>query len=145
MKLQIGSYARGFFIMRRKLVSLIVLLSLVTGMLALPVQASAQSGCSQFYTVQRGDNLYRIALRFGTSYSALASLNGITNPNWIYSGMVLCVRSGTVSGGTYIVQPGDTLYRIARNYGVNMYTLAQANAIYNFNLIYVGQRLVIPA
>lgn len=131
--------------MRRKLVSLIVVLSLITGILALPVQASAQSGCSEFYTVQRGDNLYRIALRYGTSVAALSSLNGIANPNWIYWGMVLCVRSGPVSGGTYVVQPGDTLYRIARNYGVNMYTLAQVNAIYNYNLIYVGQRLVIPA
>jgi LysM repeat protein len=131
--------------MRRKLVSLVVLLSLVTGIFALPIQASAQSGCSEFYTVQPGDNLYRIALRYGTSYTALASLNGLSNPNWIYWGMVLCVRSAPVSNGTYTVQPGDTLYRIARNYGVNMYTLAQVNAIYNINIIYVGQRLVIPA
>ncbi len=45
---------------------------------------------------------------------------------------------------TYIVQPGDTLYRIARAFGVTPEAIAAANNIFNFNLIYVGQRLVIP-
>jgi|GEM_PF-3376609 len=47
-------------------------------------------------------------------------------------------------GRTYVVQYGDTLAIIARRYGVNLYALAQANGIYNINLIYAGQRLRIP-
>lgn len=48
------------------------------------------------------------------------------------------------SGQIYVVQRGDTLFRIARRFGVNLYALAAANGITNVNRIYAGQRLVIP-
>ena len=44
----------------------------------------------------------------------------------------------------HIVQPGQTLFSIARWYGVDVWALARANNIVNPNWIYVGQRLVIP-
>ena len=44
----------------------------------------------------------------------------------------------------YVVQRGDTLARIAARYGVTVSALASANGIRNPNLIYTGQRLVIP-
>lgn len=48
-------------------------------------------------------------------------------------------------GGTvHVVQAGDTLYSIARRYRVTVDAIAAANGIVNPNLIYVGQRLVIP-
>lgn len=45
---------------------------------------------------------------------------------------------------TYVVQPGDTLYRIAQRYGTNVPTLAGMNNLADPNYIYVGQRLIIP-
>ena len=45
----------------------------------------------------------------------------------------------------YIVQPGDTLYSIARRYGVRLENLAAYNGIINPNRIYVGQQIRIPA
>ncbi len=45
---------------------------------------------------------------------------------------------------THVVQPGENLFRIALNYGVNMYAVAQLNGITNLTLIYVGQVLLIP-
>ncbi len=44
----------------------------------------------------------------------------------------------------HVVQPGETLGSIAQRYGVNVYTVAAANGISNINVIYAGQRLVIP-
>jgi nucleoid-associated protein YgaU len=41
------------------------------------------------YTVQSGDTLYRIAVRFGTTVSVLASINGLSNPNMIQVGQVI--------------------------------------------------------
>jgi len=49
------------------------------------------------------------------------------------------------AGIVHVVQRGETLYSIARRYGVDMWTLARANGITNPNRIYVGQRIVIPA
>ena len=43
------------------------------------------------HVVQRGETLTRIALRYGTSWRVLASLNGLTNPNLIYVGQRLRV------------------------------------------------------
>lgn len=56
-------------------------------------------------------------------------------------------NNGT-SGGTtrtYTVVPGDTLWKISQTYGVDMNRIAAVNNIWNYNLIYVGQQLLIPA
>lgn len=46
----------------------------------------------------------------------------------------------------HIVQPGDTLWRIAQSYGVDINVLIAANPdIKNPNLIQTGQKIVIPA
>lgn len=44
----------------------------------------------------------------------------------------------------YVVAQGDRLYRIALRFGIAVSKLAAANGISNYNLIYPGQRLVIP-
>jgi LysM repeat protein len=48
-------------------------------------------------------------------------------------------------GQTHVVQPGENLFRIALRYGVSIQALATINGIVNPAMIYVGQRLVIPA
>lgn len=49
------------------------------------------------------------------------------------------------SGGTYIVQPGDTMSAIARRFGVSLQALIAANPqITNPNVIFPGQTLNIP-
>ena len=46
---------------------------------------------------------------------------------------------------TYTVMPGDTMWRIARNYGIRLEELAAANPqITNINLIFPGQTITIP-
>jgi nucleoid-associated protein YgaU len=47
---------------------------------------------AQFYTVVRGDTLFKIATRYGTTVTALQQLNNIWNPNWIYAGQVLRIQ-----------------------------------------------------
>jgi len=46
---------------------------------------------------------------------------------------------------TYTVKKGDTLWSIAKNYGTTWQKLQQANKLNNANLIYPGQKLVIPS
>lgn len=106
------------------------------------------------HTVQAGENLFRIALRYGLSVDELAKANGITNPARIYVGQVLEIPSGgpgsppqPPSGGgerTHVVQPGENLFRIALKYNYDQYYLARYNGIENPALIYVGQVIRIP-
>ena len=118
-----------------------------------PVAAPAPVSAGGSYTVQRGDTLWSIARRFGTTVGRLASLNGIQNPSLIYPGQVLRLPghagSGTVgaSGGpiTYTVRRGDTLWAIARRFGTTVSALAAENGIQNPSLIYPGQVLRVGA
>lgn len=99
----------------------------------------------QIYIVQKGDTLSGIASRFGTTYQELARINGLGNPNLIYAGQRLKVPDTGGSQIVYTVQPGDTLSGIAQNYGVSVSALAALNGIANPNLIYAGERLMIPS
>ncbi len=49
------------------------------------------------------------------------------------------------AAGTYVVQPGDTLFSIAARFRVSISELATINRIYDVNAIYVGQVLSLPA
>ena len=57
----------------------------------------------------------------------------------------LLAYQNTSTSKTYTVKSGDTLYSIARAYGVTVSALAAVNNITNYNLISVGQVLVIPS
>lgn len=105
-----------------------------------PIQAPAVGT----YTVRSGDTLSSIAAKFGTSYQALAGLNGIANPNLIYVGQVLRVNgSASNSSVYYTVRAGDNLSAIASRYGTSYQSIASLNGLANPNLIYVGQTLKI--
>lgn len=47
-------------------------------------------------------------------------------------------------GVTYLVRPGDNLFRIALNHGTTMQAIAAVNGIYNYALVYAGSVLTIP-
>lgn len=104
-----------------------------------------QSTVTSTYVVQSGDTLSGIASKFGTNYQTLASLNGISNPNWIYVGQVLKVTGSASASGSvyYTVRAGDNLSAIASRYGTSYQSIASLNGLANPNLIFAGQTLKI--
>lgn len=56
------------------------------------INGTASTSSAVYYTVKSGDTLSAIANRYGTTYTAIAKLNGISNPNKIYAGQKLRVK-----------------------------------------------------
>ena len=134
-------------VLRRTLTALI--LAVLLAALVLPAAVQAQGVT---HVVQRGENLSRIAARYGTTVQAIMSANGLGNPNFIWVGQRLAIpgtggggsSGGGGGGGVHVVQRGETLYSIARRYGTTTAALVSANGLRNANFIYAGQRLTIP-
>ncbi|MGB9802583.1 MAG: LysM peptidoglycan-binding domain-containing protein [Desulfofundulus sp.] len=111
------------------------------------------------HTVAPGETLYQLSLRYGTTVEALQTANGLYGP-LIHPGQVLVIPGSTKVGtthstpvkgesagagvGRYIVRPGDSLYLIAKRYGLHESSLKEANNL-SSDLIFPGQVLVIPA
>jgi LysM repeat protein len=134
--------------------------------------SSASTGtCPPTYTVQSGDNLFRIALKFNLTVAQLAAANGIANANFIIVGTVLkipgCGSSSApaptavpgASGGVkpqagdtvatngdilHTVKSGENLYRIALSYGLSWLADATYNGNTSPDQLVVGQVIHIP-
>jgi N-acetylmuramoyl-L-alanine amidase len=118
----------------------------------------ASTSTSGAYVVQPGDTLSAIAARAGVSVNSLAAANGL-NPNaFLLIGTVLhlsgsSASSGTVvpasdtagSGGSYVVQAGDTLSAIAARSGTTVDALASANGVDPNHYLLTGTVLRVPS
>lgn len=114
------------------------------------------------YTVQDGDTLYDIGLRFGVSAEDLMEANDITDPGSLTVGQRLVIPGQGTEGtpspeapaatataapsgeGVYIVQEGDYPSSIAEQFGISAEELMEANGITDPTSLMVGQELTIP-
>jgi LysM repeat protein len=109
------------------------------------------------YVVQAGDTLGAIAKEFGVTVEALQEVNAISDPNRLQIDQELVIPQGqveatvtstsaspTIAPDVYVVQAGDTLGAIAKQYGVTVEALQEVNAISDPNRLQIGQELIIP-
>ncbi len=138
---------------RRQLSALTGLLMVM--LLAIVPAASAQTQEPLIHTVQQGENLFRISLRYGVSMDAVMAANGLTDPHRLYAGQQLIIpgatasppaaqQPATVGPHAYTVAAGDTISGIALRHNVATWALMQANGLTG-PYIFAGQQLVIPA
>ena len=116
-----------------------LLLSLLT--------VNAVSADGVHHTVRAGDTLSGIANEYGITIEILAEINGIADPNLIIVGDVLNISDSpqpeTAPGGSYVIQPGDTLSHIAIQFDVSVDELIASNRL-SSDLIIAGHELLIP-
>ncbi|HLF28843.1 MAG TPA: LysM peptidoglycan-binding domain-containing protein [Anaerolineae bacterium] len=133
------------------------LLLLACLLLLLAAPAQAQDG-QVTHVVQSGENLFRIALRYGLTADQVAAANSISDPTLIYVGQQLVIpiagsavppvsaaSTAANPAGFHIVQAGENVFRIGLKYGLTAQQIATANSLSSVSMIFVGQRLTIPA
>ncbi len=104
---------------------------------------------AQAYTVRPGDTLWSLSQRTGVPVDQLARENGIADPNHILVGQRLTLALPTPPAPTvpaaptavYTVRPGDTLWGIARRFGVSVADLERLNDVSNPRRLLPGQIL----
>ena len=109
------------------------------------------TGPSTTYTVQSGDSLWSIGNRFGVTVQQLRDANNLTS-DVLSVGQVLTIPgvsgdedTGDNNGAVfyYTVERGDSLWSIARRFGVTVQEIRDANDLVSDTLS-VGQSLIIP-
>ena len=129
--------------------TLMILILLLAGALAASLAAHAQDEGESIFTVhvvQRGENLFRIALQYNLFAEQVATANGITDSNSIIVGQRLIIPLANLSSDqrlTHTVSAGETLASIAAAYGQTEADLLARNSLESAQAIYVGQELVI--
>jgi LysM repeat protein len=121
-----------------------------------PISGTATPGYIE-YTVQPGEWIWEIARAFNVDPEDIIELNNLSSPDQITAGMVIKIPSedggttepdatSTASAGgvVHVVQPGEWIWQIARQYGVDPQAIIDANNLANPGTIYPGQELIIP-
>jgi len=99
--------------------------------------------------------MFRISNAFGISLQMLIIANPqVPNPNILFPGQPICIPGEVTppspqpfctNGTIYTVQRGDSLFTIARRYGLTVQQMIEANPqISNPNILEVGQRVCVP-
>lgn len=98
------------------------------------------------YVVQKGDTLYSIALKYGTTPNAIIRKNNLKN-NTITVGQVLIIpgnlNRNSNTSNLYVVKRGDSLWSIANKFNVSINKIRMLNNL-NSDILTIGQTLIIP-
>jgi len=131
--------------MMRRSIFTIILVSILLGTMLFGVFASNGSAEAPLYhTVKWGETLSRIARMYGVTVQEIMQANGLANANVLYQGQKLVIPVLSEQYSEHVLQPGETLLSVANKYNVSVWDIARLNGLWNINIVFVGQRLLIP-
>ena len=99
------------------------------------------------YQVKNGDTLASVASEFNISPNELASLNGVMVSSILSPGDFIVVPQKSKSNPyfrEYIIKKGDNIYEIARANNVNFSQLLRLNGLNDTDMVYPGQKIMLP-
>lgn len=95
------------------------------------------------YTVVKGDTLYQIAQKYSVSVQDIIDANNLVSTS-LSIGQKLLIPTSNNKDTLYTVVSGDSLYKIANQYGVTVDEIKKLNNLTS-NLLSIGQVLKIPS
>ena len=100
---------------------------------------------SNIYTVKKGDSLWLIANKYGTTVNELKNANNLKS-NTLYIGQTLIIpeKKENTNKISYVVKKGDSLWLIANKYDTTVEKIKSTNNLKS-NTLSIGQVLVIPS
>lgn len=96
------------------------------------------------YIIKSGDSLRSIADYFNCNKEELLKLNNVYSEKDLRVGREILVPDSEKYFNTYVIETGDSLYKIAKKYNINPTLLASLNGLYMEDYIYPGQEILIP-
>lgn len=97
------------------------------------------------YLVKDGENIKTLASKFNISVQDLMRLNNLYFDSELRAVMEIIVpKNEDKYFNTYIIESGDSLYKIAEKYNINPTLLASLNGLEMEDYIYPGQEILIP-
>jgi len=157
--------------LRRHVIASVVAVVTAVVLLSCPIGVAAQASVS--HTVQPGENLFRIALYYGTTVEAIQAANSLASVH-IYVGQQLVIAGATntvppeapltppppqtegdepapvplatvgeIEARTYVVQGGETLTAIAARFGMAIWELRHLNGLLATNAVVTGRELIL--
>ena len=116
------------------------------------------------HLVKKGETLYGIAKKYQITISELKAANNLSDKDVLKAGQKLVIPSADIENAatlsstnssastlnssskteTYIVQKGDTLYGIAKKYGIKVSEIYSLNGMSQKDVLKVGQKLKVP-
>ncbi|MBQ9012389.1 MAG: LysM peptidoglycan-binding domain-containing protein [Bacilli bacterium] len=99
-----------------------------------------------YYIVKKGDSLWSIASKSGTTVNEIKKLNNLSSNNLSIGQLLKLPTTNNeekIDENVYTVEKGDSLYSISRKYNITVDNLKSANNLTS-NLLSIGQKLVIP-
>ncbi len=119
-------------------------------------ESRAREADGDSYVVRGGDTVSDIAKAFGTTPAEIRRLNDLGRQSKIYVGQRLTVRpdgsavkttarTESSGGSVYVVRHGDTLWEIARRFGISIGNLLKLNNLTSKSQIFPGQKLLISS
>lgn len=97
------------------------------------------------HVVKSGESLWRISQKYGMSIETITKVNGLPSMDQIVPGLALYIPKESLNDRVYVIQAGDTYWKLAQRFQTNVQLIIEANPGIDPSQLSIGQQVRIPS